>query len=50
MNNGGLVPQKMHLDTLIIDTNTLTVAMTWRYLMPFDIDARVIEARYNTGM
>lgn len=50
MNNGGLVPQKMHLDTLIIDMNMLTVAVTWRYVMPFDINARVIEARYNTGM
>ncbi|MGK9174215.1 DUF2169 domain-containing protein [Yokenella regensburgei] len=50
LNNGGLVPQKMHLDTLNIDTNTLTVEMTWRYVMRFDIEARVTEVRYNTGM
>jgi hypothetical protein len=38
----------MWLDTLEIDTNTLTVALTWRFLLPESVPVRVMEARYRT--
>jgi hypothetical protein len=37
----------MWTDTLHIDTDTLTVAQTWRYVLPVDSPVRVMEARYS---
>lgn len=48
MNIGGLIPQLLWIDTLAINTDTLTVAVTWRYLLSIHEDIRVMEARYCT--
>ncbi|EEM8095967.1 DUF2169 domain-containing protein [Salmonella enterica] len=45
---GQRIPLPMWLDTLEIDTNTLTVALTWRFLLPGSVPVRVMEARYRT--
>ncbi|HEX4504038.1 MAG TPA: DUF2169 domain-containing protein [Scandinavium sp.] len=50
MTDGTLIPQLMHADTLIVDTEKLTVALTWRYLIKADAPLRVIEARYMTDI
>ncbi|HAV1239921.1 TPA: hypothetical protein JGU28_004730 [Salmonella enterica] len=43
-------PLPMLLDTLEINTDTLTVALTWRFLLPGNTPPiRVLEARYRTG-
>lgn len=47
MNTGEWVPQMMWTDTLLIDTDTLTVAQTWRYVLPVNSSVRVMEARYS---
>ncbi|WP_112191177.1 DUF2169 domain-containing protein [Lelliottia aquatilis] len=47
MNTGECVPQMMWSDTLHIDTGALTVAQTWRYLVPVGSPVRVMEARYS---
>ncbi|HHU9913303.1 TPA: DUF2169 domain-containing protein, partial [Escherichia coli] len=47
MKTGEMVPQMMWTDTLLIDTNTLTVAQTWRYVLPVSSSVRVMEARYS---
>ncbi|HEY4436791.1 MAG TPA: DUF2169 domain-containing protein [Lelliottia sp.] len=47
MNTGALAPQKMWVDTLVIDTDALTVAQTWRYLLPANSPVRAMEARYS---
>lgn len=46
MNSGELIPQRMWIDTLHIDADALTVALTWRFLLPVAPDIRVIEVRY----
>lgn len=48
MHTGGLIPQLLWIDTLAIDTDKLTVAVTGRYLLPVRDDLRVMEARYRT--
>jgi hypothetical protein len=45
---GQRVPLPMWLDTLQIDTDALTVALTWRFLLPGSTPVRVMEARYRT--
>ena len=45
---GQRVPVPMWLDTLEIDTDALTAALTWRFLLPGDVPVRVMEARYRT--
>ncbi|MDK9354891.1 DUF2169 domain-containing protein [Lelliottia sp. V106_10] len=47
MQTGEWVPQLMWVDTLHIDTRELTVAQTWRYLLPSHSAVRVMEARYS---
>lgn len=47
MNTGEWVPQMMWTDTLLIDTDTFTVAQTWRYVLPVSPSVRVMEARYS---
>lgn len=47
MKTGEMAPQMMWTDTLLIDTNTLTVAQTWRYVLPVSSSVRVMEARYS---
>jgi hypothetical protein len=47
MHTGAWVPQRMWVDTLHIDTQELTVAQTWRYLLPSNSAVRVMEARYS---
>lgn len=47
MNSGECIPQMMWTDTLLIDTDTLTVEQTWRYLQPVNSSVRVMEARYH---
>ncbi|STQ78920.1 Uncharacterised protein [Hafnia alvei] len=42
-----MVPQMMWSDMLHIDTDTLTVAQTWRYVLPVSSSIRVMEARYS---
>lgn len=45
---GQRVPLPMWLDTLEINTHSLTVALTWRFLLPAGVPVRVMEARYRT--
>lgn len=45
---GQRVPVPMWLDTLAIDTDSLNIALTWRFLLPGDVPMRVMEARYRT--
>ncbi|ECC8925251.1 DUF2169 domain-containing protein [Salmonella bongori] len=47
MDTGEWVPQMMWTDTLLIDADTLTLAQTWRYLLPVNPSVRVMEARYH---
>ena len=48
-SSGHRMPLPMLLDTLEIDTDTLTVALTWRFLLPGNTPpVRVLEARYRT--
>ncbi|WES68095.1 DUF2169 domain-containing protein [Superficieibacter sp. HKU1] len=46
MDSGECIPQMMWTDTLLIDTDALTVEQTWRYLLPVNSSVRVMEARY----
>ena len=48
MVDGALVPQWMVPDTLILDTEKMTLAVTWRYRISTSAPLRVIEARYIT--
>lgn len=45
---GQRVPLPMWTDTLEIDADALTVALTWRFLLPGSTPVRVMEARYRT--
>ncbi|MEZ3139530.1 MULTISPECIES: DUF2169 domain-containing protein [unclassified Citrobacter] len=49
MDSGECIPQMMWTDTLLIDTDALTVEQTWRYLLPFNSSVRVMEARYHVA-
>lgn len=47
--SGHRMPLPMLLDTIEINTDTLTVALTWRFLLPGNTPpVRVLEARYRT--
>ncbi|WP_333498799.1 DUF2169 family type VI secretion system accessory protein [Kluyvera sp. CHPC 1.2972] len=47
--SGHRLPLPMLLDTLEINTDMLTVALTWRFLLPGNTPPiRVLEARYRT--
>lgn len=48
MDDGTLVPQWMVMDTLILDTEKMTLAVTWRYRISAGAPVRVMEARYIT--
>lgn len=48
MDDGALIPQWMALDTLILDTDKMTLAVTWRYRISTRAPLRVMEARYIT--
>lgn len=47
MQTGEMVPQLMWTDTLLIDTEALTVEQTCRYVLPVKSSVRVMEARYH---
>ncbi|WP_234096817.1 DUF2169 family type VI secretion system accessory protein [Citrobacter portucalensis] len=47
MDSGECIPQMMWTDTLLIDTDALTIEQTWRYLLPVNSSVRVMEARYH---
>ncbi|HGL6358877.1 TPA: DUF2169 domain-containing protein [Citrobacter amalonaticus] len=47
MDSGECIPQMMWTDTLLIDTDALTIEQTWRYLLPVNSSIRVMEARYH---
>ncbi|WP_368543483.1 DUF2169 domain-containing protein [Enterobacter soli] len=46
MTSGELIPQMMWTDTLLVDTDELTVEQTCRYVLPVAPSLRVMEARY----
>lgn len=48
MDDGTLVPQWMVMDTLILDTEKMTLVVTWRYRISAGAPLRVMEARYIT--
>lgn len=48
MDDGSLVPQWMVMDTLILDTEKMTLTVTWRYHISTRAPLRVMEARYIT--
>ncbi|EPH7125601.1 DUF2169 family type VI secretion system accessory protein [Escherichia coli] len=47
MENGLLLPQMMQPDTLLIDTENMTIAVTWRGLVSTTMPVRIMEARYE---
>lgn len=48
LKDGALLPQRMVPDTLILDTDNMTLAVTWRWHISARAPLRVIEARYIT--
>lgn len=48
MEDGTIFPQVMVPDTLILDTEKMTLAVTWRYRISTSMPLRVMEARYIT--
>ncbi|MBC8954043.1 DUF2169 domain-containing protein [Xenorhabdus sp. PB62.4] len=47
MLNGEMLPDLMYPDTLIIDSEALTLSMTYRYHAEIDDNIRVMEARFE---
>ncbi|MBJ9278975.1 DUF2169 domain-containing protein [Citrobacter amalonaticus] len=47
MESGLLLPKMMLLDTLLIDTENMTIATTWRCLVSTTMPIRMLEARYE---
>ncbi|WP_084616350.1 DUF2169 domain-containing protein [Xenorhabdus szentirmaii] len=47
MMNGEMIPDLMYLDTLIIDSEALTLSMTYRYHAEIDESIRLMEARFE---
>lgn len=48
LNNGSMVPLPLLTDTVVIDTDTLTVSLTHRVSVPQGTPTRVAEARFET--
>ncbi|WP_157671064.1 DUF2169 domain-containing protein, partial [Chitinibacter sp. GC72] len=48
MHSGQLLPLPMRTDTLIIDTDALTITLVHRLSVPADAPIRVLEARFET--
>jgi hypothetical protein len=48
MTNGALVPWPMFTDTVIVDTDAMTLTLTHRTSIPQGTSARVAEARFET--
>ncbi|WPO00215.1 DUF2169 domain-containing protein [Pseudomonas sp. MUP55] len=48
LRNGAMLPLPMLTDTLRIDTEAMTLALTHRISLPNDLDIRVLEARFET--
>ncbi|NWL77108.1 DUF2169 domain-containing protein [Pseudomonas taiwanensis] len=48
LDNGVMLPLPMLTDTLRIDTDAMTLAMTHRISLPGALDIRVLEARFET--
>lgn len=48
MDSGALIPQPLLADTLIIDTQTMQVWITYRYVLSVKSKIRVMELRYET--
>ncbi|CDM88680.1 protein of unknown function [Xenorhabdus bovienii] len=47
MLSGEMLPERMYADTLIIDSEALTLAMTYRYHIEATSPLRVMEARFE---
>ncbi|MEQ2024899.1 DUF2169 domain-containing protein [Xenorhabdus szentirmaii] len=47
MMNGEMLPDLMYPDTLIIDSEALTLSMTYRYHAEIDESIRIMEARFE---
>ncbi|MDE9457606.1 DUF2169 family type VI secretion system accessory protein [Xenorhabdus bovienii] len=47
MEDGALLPVLMNLDTLIIDTDAMTLELTFHLNFSIDLPVRVIEARFE---
>lgn len=48
LDNGALLPLPMVTDTLLIDTEAMTLSLVHRIWIPSDAPVRVIEARFET--
>ena len=48
LHNGAMLPLPMLTDTLRIDTEAMTLALTHRISLPNHLDIRVLEARFET--
>jgi len=46
-DNGYMLPFRMVLDTVVIDTERMVIACTYRIRIPSDAPVRVVEARYE---
>ncbi|SFO07790.1 hypothetical protein [Xenorhabdus japonica] len=49
MLSGEMIPERMYADTLIIDSETLILSMTYRYHIEAASPLRVMEARFEMG-
>lgn len=47
-NNGVMHPIPMRVDTVIVDTQAMTLAQVWRISLPVSLPLRVLEARLET--
>jgi hypothetical protein len=47
LDSGAMAPLSMQTDTLVIDTEALTISLTHRLRLPDDMPVRVLEARFE---
>lgn len=50
LENGPILPVALNLDTIILDTDTLSLLLTFRQKLSTDLPLRVLEARFETNL
>ena len=49
MTNGAISPIQLNIDTIILDTNKLTLSLTFRQIIETTLPIKVLEARFETN-
>nr|WP_314265003.1 DUF2169 domain-containing protein [uncultured Moellerella sp.] len=49
MTNGAISPIQLNIDTIILDTNKLTLSLTFRQIIETALPIKVLEARFETN-